>query len=154
MADDVVPIRKPETLIEVGGPVDEVRVTLAIYGEELDPAKVSEFLGCGPTKSHRKGHQPGPRSPASKEGAWFLTVEGKAPTGPDELARLLLEKFPRDRAFWRTLSESYRVQIHVGIHTGGWNRGFGFPPDVLDLVAATGASLEFDLYFYGDETDV
>ncbi|WP_434424408.1 hypothetical protein [Nannocystis pusilla] len=39
----------------------------------------------------------------------------------------------------------------IALHSGKWNRGFGLSPEAINLVAATGAVLGFDLYFYGDE---
>ena len=86
-----------------------------------------------------------------RHGAWFLTVEGKAPISVDELTTLLLNRFPRDQEFWTALCSEYKVQIRVGIHTGGWNRGFDLNPSTTKLVALTGATLAFDLYFYDDD---
>jgi hypothetical protein len=60
----------------VGGPVDEVRVTLALYSEDLDPDEVSRALGVQPTSAHRRGERKGPRSPAYRKGAWLLMEEG------------------------------------------------------------------------------
>ena len=154
--DEITPFKKPEVSMEVGGPVDEARVTLALYGESLDPEEVSRRLGCAPTSAFRKGET---RRPSGREGrpmphgGWFLTVEGKAPVGVDELTSLLLNRFPKDEQFWNELCREYRVQIRVAVHTGGWNRGFELMPTTTKLVALTGATLGFDLYFYGDESD-
>jgi len=37
MADEITPIQKGEVLVRFGGPVDESRATLAIYGDDLQP---------------------------------------------------------------------------------------------------------------------
>jgi hypothetical protein len=149
--DSVIPIRRPEIIATVGGMVDETRVTLAVYGESLDPDEVTSLLGVPPTSSHRKGDRRSERSPPHKQGAWFLTIEGRAPTGPDELIRTLLAQFPMDRAFWQRLNDSYLVWLRVGITASGWNRGFDLEPETLARIAATGGKLGFDLYFYGEE---
>ena len=152
--DEIEPLTKADVLLEVGGPVDDVRVTLAVYGETLEPDDVSRLLGCAPTSAFRKGetHRPsGIIGLPMPHGAWFLTVEGKAPVGVDELTSLLLERFPQSEQFWNDLCRNYRVQIRVGIHTGGWNRGFDLKPSTTKLVALTGATLGFDLYFYGKD---
>jgi hypothetical protein len=152
--DEITPLRKSEVPMDVGGPVDEARVTLAVYGETLDPDEVSRRLGCAPTKTFRKCET---RRPSGREGrpmphgAWFLTVEGKAPVGVDELTSLLLNRFPQDEQFWRDLGRDYRLQIRVAIHTGGWNRGFDLKPSTTKLVALTGGTLGFDLSFYGED---
>jgi hypothetical protein len=86
MGDEVIPIRKPEILLEAGGLVDETTLTLALYGEDLDPESVSQRLRCHPTAAHRKGDGASARRPSGfRTGAWLLTVKGRAPTGPDEL---------------------------------------------------------------------
>ena len=47
----------------------------------------------------------------------------------------------------------YRASIRVGIHTAGWNRGFGLSSEILATLARIGLGVDFDLYLYGDETD-
>ena len=66
---------------------------------------------------------------------------------------MLLGRFPSDPMFWRSLMERYQVSVRVGIHTRGWNRGFGLIAGTISVLARTGIALEFDLYFYGDEPD-
>jgi hypothetical protein len=149
--DEVTPIRKPEVPTDVGGPVDETHVSLALYSVDLEPETVSARLGCAPTHSGRKGERRSERSRPYARGFWLLTVEAKAPTGPDELVKLLLERFPRDEQFWAELRRDYTVQVRFAVHTGGWNRGFDLSPDAAKLLAGTGATLVFDLYLYGDE---
>jgi hypothetical protein len=136
---------------EVGGMVDETRVSLAIYGDELDPDALSTELRCVPSRSHRKGDRRSQTSPPFRTGAWILSVEGRAPRGPSELIDELLARFPVDGMFWRTLTEKYQVSVRVGIHTGGWNRGFDFPLGAVTSLAQRGIGVGFDLYFYGDE---
>jgi hypothetical protein len=82
-------------------------------------------------------------------GAWFHTVEGKGEV--DELTSLLLNRFPQDEKFWSDFGRDYQVKIGVAIHTSGWNRGFDLQPRTTKLVALTGATLGFDLYFYGED---
>jgi hypothetical protein len=142
---------QPYVLAEVGGVVDESRVNLAIYGDDLDPGALSATLGCAPSHSHRKGDCRSQSSPPSRTGAWILTVEGRAPRGPRELIDELLALFPVDAAFWRDLTETYQVSVRVGIHTGGWNRGFDLPVGTVTALAQRCIGVEFDLYFYGDE---
>jgi hypothetical protein len=129
-------------------------VSLALYAENLDPEAVTVLLGCTPTHAHRKGDRKKPSSPPFKTGAWFLTMEGKAPIGPGDLIIELLQRFPHDKTFWMALRKNYEVQIRVGIHTGGWNRGFDLTAPVTELIARTGAALGFDLYFYGDDVEI
>ena len=152
MSDDIRP--RPDVVIaEVGGMVDETGVTLAVYGDDLVPEVITAALGCSPTQAHRKGDRKREGSPPFSTGAWLLRVEGKAPQGPDELIRNLLTRFPSTPEFWRPIADQYRLQVRVGIHTGGWNRGFDITAETLASLSKLGAVLGFDLYFYGDEND-
>lgn len=45
----------PATLISVGGPVDDVKVHLRLFGDDLIPDEVSAQLGAEPTEAFRKG---------------------------------------------------------------------------------------------------
>lgn len=153
MRDEIPPNREPHVIAEVGGAVDETRVSLAIYGDDLDPDAVSAVFGCVPSHCHRKGDQHRQTSPPFSTGAWILTVEGKAPHGPSMLIEELLARFPSDPMFWRPLIDRYRMSVRVGIHTEGWNRGFDVTAGAVAALARTGLELGFDLYFYGDEED-
>jgi len=153
MEDNTYRNRQPSVLVEVGGAVDESHVSLAIYGDDLDPDALSAMLGCVPSHSHRKGDCRSQTSPLSRTGAWIFTVEGRAPRGPDELIEELLARFPEDALFWRELTERYQVSVRMGIHMGGWNRGFDLPLATVTALAQRRIGVGFDLYFYGDEVE-
>jgi hypothetical protein len=153
MNNKIIPIRKDEIIVEIGGPVDECRATLAIYSDNLDPDTVSKMLGCSPSHAHRKDDRRKATSVPFKSGAWFLTVESRAPEGPEEAISKLLGRFPETPEFWQPIVDQYNVSIRVGIHTSGWNRGFGLSPNILAKVGRIGVAIDFDLYFYGDEIE-
>lgn len=138
-------------IAEVGGPVDECGVCLAIYGVDLDPDEVSQELGCEPTRAHRRGERKAPRSPAFEDGAWFLQVRGFAPRTVDLLVEELLQKIPGDPAFWSQLSKKYIIRVWFGIHLSGWNKGMSLPAHLVERIAILNASLEFDIYAYEEE---
>ena len=76
----VVPLRRRAPAgktVSVGGPIDEVRVTLALYSEDLEPDEVTRALGVQPSSAHRRGERRGPRSPPYRQGAWFLTEQSR-----------------------------------------------------------------------------
>jgi hypothetical protein len=153
MNDKITPLRKGEILMEVGGPVDECRATIAIYGDHLDPDAVSDLLGCLPTTAHRNGDRKTPTAVPFTSGAWLLTVEVNAPQGPDEAISELLARLPKARGAWQSITDQYSVSIRVGIHTSGWNRGFALSADVLAQLARIEVPVDFDLYLYGDEEE-
>lgn len=143
-------MRSDPVIATVGGSPDEVRVTLALYGDDLDPVEITELLGCQPTSSHRRGEirigkRTGHRT-VYKQGAWFLSAEGRAPRTAEQLTAELLAKVASDDRLWSELARRFDVQMRYGIFLEAWNRGFGLGRDVVLRVARLGASLEFDVY--------
>jgi hypothetical protein len=143
--DDVIPIRKPEIVGEAGGLVDKTSFTLGIHGEDLDPDEISRLLGCAPTSAHRRGEPRRSGSPWPK-GGWLLSVEGKAPVGPEELVHLLLDRLPGDERFWSDLRKRYHVRLSFGVFTERWNRGFELSGDAVRRINIVGAGVGFDIY--------
>lgn len=144
-------ISEPPALISVGGPVEEVSVCLAIYGEFLDPASVSALLGCEPTSCHRRRERRGPMSPLYKRGGWFLQERGTAPQLPEELLRRLLGKLPEDETVWLRLASDYEVQLRLYLRVAGWNRGFDLSPELIRRLAHLHAGLVVDIYAEPDQ---
>jgi hypothetical protein len=134
----------------VGGSVDEVRVTLALYGDDLDPAEVSHLLGCQPTNAHRRGEIRIGKKTGHKtvytQGAWFLSAEGRAPRTADDLTSDLLAKVSAEDSLWLEMRKRFDVQMRYGIFVEAWNRGFGLSREVIQRVARIHATLEFDIY--------
>jgi hypothetical protein len=147
------PAKPPYAALRVGGPVDEFGACVAVYGEDLDPEAVSALLGCSPTSSHRRGDRRSLRSVPYKRGGWFLELRGRAPDCPDELVAKLLSQLPAEEPVWLRLGERYEVQLRLGIHMRGWNRGFDLSPALVAKAARLHARVGFDIYAYGDEED-
>jgi hypothetical protein len=138
-----------QVLAEVGGDVDEVHVTLAFHGDDLDPEEISRLLGCSPTRSHSKGElRTGLSASAGPwaSGTWLLSVEGKAPQTTSELLTDLLRNVPDDETLWLELSRRWRVSIWLGLFLEQWNRGFELEAPLIERVARMHASLSFDIY--------
>jgi hypothetical protein len=143
--DKVVPLRKPKIIGEAGGLVDRSTVTLVVTGDALVPADVTAMMGVEPTDAAERGSRHGPRSPPRKRGVWMYRIEGRQGEDPDKLIRALLLRFSVPNATSAELSRRYNVAIWVGLFLDAWNRGFSMSPTTR-LIAATGASVEFDIY--------
>lgn len=150
--DDITPIWKLELIGEAGGLVDQSRLTLAIHGEDLDPDEISRLLGCAPTSAHRRGDSRRLGPPWAK-GAWLLSVEGKSPTGPEELVHLLFARLPTDEVLWSGLRRRFRLQLMFGIFTERWNRGFELSPEAVRRIVSIGAGVGLDIYANLQERD-
>lgn len=143
----------PRVLAEVGGLVDEAGITLAIYGEALDPDDITEILKVAPTASHRRGDRRGKRSPSAAQGAWLLSVRCEAPVEPDAALTKLLAQVPEDEGLWLRLAESYDLQLRIGVHFAGWNKGFDISPANLRRLAGMHVKVGLDLYEYGEDEE-
>lgn len=137
---------EPEVVLTVGGPLDEVSVSLCLYGEDLIPDEITAILKCEPTSSHVKGNRKGPRSPPAKQGGWFLNERASAPESVDGLVLSLLARVPDDPEFWRSLHLRYAVQLRFGLFQSAWNRGFGLEPSTVSRISHIGAAVVFDVY--------
>ena len=150
MADKVIPLhclRPGEPYFETGGLVERTVVTLALYGDDLDPPEITRIIGCEPTHAHRRsepraGHEF--KNPY-KSGAWLLTVKMEKPQGPEEATERLLDLVPGDERVWKDLSERFELRISYGIFFSGMNRGFALSHNVQKRLVKYHAKLDFDL---------
>ena len=141
-----------EVIAELGGLPDECGVTLAIYGEDLDPDEITGLLGVRPTESHRRGDRPKPDSRFPfRQGAWFLECRRMARVSPDDLTKAVLDQLPTDPQRWRSIQERFSIRLVYGLHFSGWNKGFELPRELVARIGAIGASMGFDLYAYGED---
>jgi Domain of unknown function (DUF4279) len=150
----VLPFRPVETsqvLADVGGPIDEVNVTLALYSDELEPQEISRALGVEPTSAHRRGERRGPRSPPAPSGAWLLTTPGRDAERVEDVIDRLLKQLPEDLMTWRDLRMRHDIQVRFGLHMTGWNKGLSIPLKQVTRIAELGASMEFDIYAYSED---
>lgn len=142
-----------EDVLILGGPVDKTSLTLAIYGENLNPDEISSILNCQPTKAHRRGDLrfSNPRYAPFRTGAWLLNLKGLAPITAEELIEDLLSRVPTEPQVWQQLSAAYSVQLRIAIHMDGWNKGFDLTAQTIQRVSELEASVIFDIYAYGDD---
>lgn len=149
MAGELIPMGP--MLFTAGGLIDSSKATLAIYGDDLDPEQVTAKLGVAPTRSQRRGVLAKDRTVAARVGAWFLSEQGAAPEGPNELAHRLKKRLPEDPVLWASLGEEVSIQMRFGLFQEAWNRGFDLDPEVVAWLGRIGATLVFDIYANGEE---
>lgn len=130
----------------VGGPIDEVSVTLGIHGDDLDPDEVTSILGRNPTAAHRRGDLHSKGRGVRRRGAWLLSVRGKSPTSPASLLNDLLDLVTSEPEAWASLLRRFDVGVGFGLLILGWNRGFDLPHATLRRLVALGLSVDFDVY--------
>lgn len=132
-------------------PFEECEVSLLLLGVDLEPAAVTELLGCEPTDAVRAGDRLPPRGGKERQatvGRWNLTVTGKPPKLPGHLALDLLDRLPADAEVWASLGRDYQVQIRFAFVVGALTGCFELDEVAAKRLAATGATLAFHFYNY------
>ena len=141
------PAGAPEETVWSGGPVDRFRITLRIVGGDLEPGRISEILGCQPSRSERRGVAVGSRIPT--RGFWHLTIDSKDcgdESDVEDVVRLLLDRLPADPELWAALTRDYKVDVFCGIFMDRRNQGFEIPPEISKMLAERGLGIGFDIY--------
>lgn len=140
-----------ESVVSVGGPVDEAQPTLCVYGDDLDPDDVTRLLGSPPSRSHRKGDVLGSKGARARTGAWLL--ESSSPASGDLEARILelLTHVTTDAEAWRQLSQGRTVRMSCMLTLREWSRGLSLSADLLADLANRRVELDFSIYFIGDD---
>jgi hypothetical protein len=142
----------PEGTLWFGGPVDKFKITLRIYGEELDPDQISALFGCSPTAAERKGFpvSMGDGSRIANRGRWSLTIESKDCGERDDVedgVKMLLARLPSDADLWAYLTSTFKVDVFCGLFMASSSRGFGISAEVSRLLTHRHLDIGFDLYF-------
>ena|SRR6185312_3769094 len=135
----------PENEIVAGGEVDQVRVSLRIIGDDLDPDEVTRVLGVEPSAAIRKGERrPGGR--VQRTGVWRLSLPHSREWVLEDAITTLLAALPSDLAVWQALGGKYRLDVFCGLFLDQWNRGADLSPAVLRELAERGLALGLDVY--------
>lgn len=139
----------PERLVSIGGPIRVFDLTLRIFGDDLDPDKVTALLGAVPTSCQRKGETlPGRYKRMAERGAWFLEDRFDQASSPEinEAVRRMLGRLNPDPSVWADLNDRFDVDLFVGIELPDQNRGFSLLPSTIRMLAQRGLEIDFDIY--------
>ena len=128
--------------------VSRSRVSLRLIGDELDPAEVTNLLGCAPTFSCRKGDVHLLRDGLErieKSGVWvYETREGVGDV--DRQAMELFDRLTSDAEVWSELSEKYYMELLCGLFMEASNEAVSISPMVLRSLSERGIELVMDIY--------
>jgi hypothetical protein len=140
----------------MGGPFQRMFFVLEIFGDELDPEKISKALGVRPDQSYKKGDERPRGSQYYKTGAWILK-SGEVQIAEDRSGEERFEdwtsKLPGDADTWRSLKEHYSVTVRLVGYTDQWNADFTISPKTLSHLSDLGLPLTIDPYLSLDEPD-
>lgn len=135
-------------LVHFGGNVDRSSVTLRIFGDALEPEKITQLLGSKPTKARRKGDIVPTKKyhRTASTGLWLLS--GNLPETQDieEHLLALLALVTNDLNIWKSLTQTYEVDIFCGVFLETCNRGFTLSPNIMKMLSERNIQIGFDIY--------
>jgi len=131
--------------------VDDLSVTLGIYGEDLEPQEIARILGVEPSDTVRRGEPIGPRGERSRHSAYLLTREAET---QEEVSLVLEELFtllPDSEELWASLKSRFKLQIRFGAGIYRTYSGFGVSAAQIDRLARMKVDVEIDVHVMSEE---
>jgi len=137
---------------------NDVRITLRIFGNGLDPTAVSRQLGLIPSKAAKSGDviarsRRSSRVRRASTGTWIYAAcrvhADSVSLAIDNLLRMLE---PAGEAFLR-LSEMYKVDLSLGVFPSSTGTILELPVPLLAALSAKGIAVRLDVYDPRDEID-
>jgi len=144
----------PPGTVWFGGHPDEVRLSLWVQGDALDPDAVSQALGSIPTRAKRKGDpirsSTGEVRRIARTDSWLLSWQVGPDTTVTEAIQALFDSLTNDRSVWEMLTAQFKVELVCELTLKCFNGGWSIPPEVMNQLAARGVALSFDVCYMGD----
>jgi hypothetical protein len=138
-------LRAAKTLSS-GGELKDSKVSLCIYSEHIDIAKLTALIGRKPTHAQVKGQirrPPHGRGPATL-GHWFLAAPQRL--GFEDKVQYLLDATPNSSAIWRRIEKAHDVQLRCGVFMHSFNEGFELPAETAAQIGKRKWKLLVDIY--------
>lgn len=134
--------------------LNESRVTLRFFSEELDPAEITAVLGVQPTDCYKKG-QTRVLSTGNtliyKRGMWRFEVPNRTPANLEAQIDEILGALTQDLAVWHRLASEHDVDLFCGLFMEESNEGFSLAPAFLALLSDRKIKIDFDVYAPSDK---
>ena len=143
-----MPDRPSHPQFTVGGDLDELRLSVRITGDLLDPDGVTRTLGVEPTFAARKGEvrEASGAQVIQRTGVWYVDLAESSEWVLDDAITTLLDRLPSDPSVWRDLAATHSIDLLCGAFLLGWNRSFVLSPETLTALADRHMALSVDIY--------
>lgn len=126
-------------------PRSRAHAVLTIRGVDLDPASIAERLGVGPTSAGRKGDIRRPGAAPARIGWYSIDVRVDNLDEVDQAVRSAVEKVTQSDE-WDAVRASFEMELTLVFYLYETNVGAGLGSSTLQMLAANGIGLDFDLY--------
>jgi hypothetical protein len=124
----------------------DVRASLRIRGDTLDPDFVTQHLGVAPTFSARRGEALEDDGGEAETGVWTYRLDAPSGTELGEVLEMLLGRFPNDSTLWQELADAYTIDVSCALHLRADIQHTVVDSAVLERLARLGLSLGLDLH--------
>jgi hypothetical protein len=132
------------------GNMPRLRISLRIFGDDLDPSFITQQLGIAPTESGRKGepNESSRRGAMSlwETGAWVYRLSVRSDTELGDALDELLAAMPQDATLWEELTSTYAVDVLCGVFLESSAQSTTISADVLARLGRLGLPLAFELH--------
>lgn len=140
----------------IGGSFNRCLFILEMWGDDLDPDRVSSLLHRTPTTAYRKDDERPRGSQYYRTGGWILN-SGEIALAEDDDGHARLESWlmglPNDAAVWDELRRLYAPRIRLVICTDRMNAEFSVTPKASSELSMRGLPLVVDPYLELDEDE-
>lgn len=137
-------------LVSVGGSIDRVKVSLRIFGDDLEPDGISRILNCEPTSKTKRGEISVGRVTGIRRvapiGSWLLDSAEDESVDLEEQVLTLLSRVSRDLNVWKELAQKYKVDLFCGLFLDEFNRSCWLTQKVLKEMSERNLKIGFDIY--------
>ena len=123
--------------------------SIGFFGEDLDPAEITDALGAEPTVGVCKGGRWQTKSGAEKialRGSWRMEAERCEPGDLDGQINGLLDGLSDDLPAWRLFSKRFRGRAFCGLFLASGNEGLTLRSETLTRLGARGLLIDLDIY--------
>jgi hypothetical protein len=118
---------------------------LRIFGDTLDPEKITNILGCPPTKAHVKG-QIRHKTTTYKTGGWILDAGDRTPANLDAQVAELLGMVTADLTVWAALAEEHLIDVFFGYFMAGTGEDLEMSAGTMKLLSERGIRFGMSVY--------
>ena len=135
----------PEGTVWFGGPVDRSKVSLRIFGDNLNPDEISELLKSKPSASWKKGDVI-KGTTIARTGRWSLDSNLSDEMDLEEKVWDILKRLSSDEKVWHSITTKHNVDLFCGVFLETDNRGFGLSVSLMRELSRLGIEIGFDIY--------
>ena len=125
-------------------------ISIRLFGQKLNPEKITQLLGCEPSSSARTGEKIIKRNGQErivKKGFWLLDYGESDDVLVEEKIELLLGKLTDNLEAWQEVTKNLSLaDVFCGLFIDNWNEGFTLSPSTMRKISERNLEINLDIY--------